>query len=96
MVIDSELISEIADKIPIIIGPTGVGKTKFAIHLAKKLNGEIISVDSRQIYRDFKIGTAQPTIAEINKIPHHLVNCKSSEEIISAGKYINLIKDLSF
>ena len=93
MVIDSELISEIADKIPIIIGPTAVGKTKFAIHLAKKLNGEIISVDSRQIYRGFKIGTAQPTIAELNEIPHHLVNCKNPEEIISAGKYIYLIKD---
>jgi tRNA dimethylallyltransferase len=88
----SELVSKIGVKIPIIVGPTGVGKTKFAINLAEILNGEIISVDSRQIYKGFIIGTAQPTESEINKIPHHLINCINPEEIISAGKYIDLIK----
>ena len=68
MVINSEFITKIGDKIPIIVGPTAVGKTKFAINLAKKMNGEIISVDSRQIYKGFKIGTAQPTVAELNEI----------------------------
>jgi len=89
----TELISNIGNRIPIIIGPTGVGKTKFAIDLATEINGEIISVDSRQIYNGFIIGTAQPTTSELNKIPHHLINCINPEDIISAGKYINLIKD---
>jgi len=89
----SELNSNIGNRIPIIVGPTGVGKTKFAINLAKEINGEIISVDSRQIYNGFIIGTAQPSTSELNKIPHHLINCINPDEIISAGKYINLIKE---
>ena len=66
MVINSDLILKLGKKIPIIIGPTAVGKTKYAINLAKEINGEIISVDSRQIYKGFKIGTAQPLKSELD------------------------------
>ena len=56
-----------------IIGPTAVGKTSLSIKLANKINGEIIGLDSRQIYKGMSIGTAQPTKEELNLIPHHLI-----------------------
>ena len=78
-------------KIPIIIGPTCSGKTKPAINLAKKIDGEIIGLDSRQIYKNIPIGTAQPEIKELNSIKHHLVGCYNLNEKISAGRYAQLI-----
>ncbi|MBZ9572201.1 tRNA (adenosine(37)-N6)-dimethylallyltransferase MiaA [Patescibacteria group bacterium] len=61
-------------KLIVILGPTASGKTKLSIRLAKKLNGEIISADSRQIYKEMDIGTAKPSRKEIKKIPHHLID----------------------
>jgi tRNA dimethylallyltransferase len=61
-------------KILAIVGPTASGKTTLGIALAKKLNGEIVSADSRQIYRGMDIGTAKPTAIEQCEIPHHLIN----------------------
>jgi len=58
----------------VIAGPTAVGKTKIAIEVAKRLNGEIISADSMQIYKKMDIGTAKPTIEEMDGITHHLVS----------------------
>ena len=58
----------------VIVGPTCVGKTEASIYLAEKLNGEIISADSRTFYRGMDIGTAKPTKAELNRVPHHLIN----------------------
>ena len=72
------------EPIPAILGPTASGKTKLAIKLAKKINGEIIGLDSRQIYKDIPIGTAQPSLDEILKIPHHLIGVKSLTEIVNA------------
>lgn len=60
--------------IPIICGPTGIGKTALSINLAKKLNGEIISVDSMQVYKQMDIGTAKITKEEMENIPHHLID----------------------
>lgn len=57
--------------IPIILGPTGSGKTAIGIELARELNGEIISADSRTIYKGLDLGTAKPTLAERQGIPHH-------------------------
>ena len=57
-----------------IAGPTAVGKTKIAIEVAKRLNGEIISADSMQIYKKMDIGTAKPTVEEMDGIPHHLLS----------------------
>lgn len=59
----------------VILGPTAVGKTEFAITLAQQIDGEIISADSMQIYKKMNIGTAKPTEEEMKLIPHHLVDC---------------------
>ena len=81
------------EPIPAILGPTASGKTKLAIKLAKKINGEIIGLDSRQIYKDIPIGTAQPSLDEILKIPHHLIGVKSLTEIVNAGEYAKMVLD---
>ena len=78
-------------KIFSIFGPTGIGKSSIAIQLAKKINGEIIGVDSRQIYDGIPIGTAQPNSRQRKEVPHHLIGFKKLNERISAGEYIKLI-----
>ena len=79
-----------SQKIPFIVGPTAVGKTATAIELAKQLNGEIISIDSRQVYKGLDIGTAKPTLRQQQEIPHHLVDILDLNEQISAGAYRQL------
>ena len=82
-----------------IVGPTAIGKTTVAIDVAKKVNGEIIGLDSRQIYKGMAVGTAQPTVEELAAAPHHLIGVKDPDSVISAGKYaklvLNLVKDIS-
>ena len=82
-----------------IVGPTAIGKTIVAIDVANKVNGEIIGLDSRQIYKGMAVGTAQPTIEELAAAPHHLIGVKDPDSPISAGKYaklvLNLVKDIS-
>ena len=78
-------------KIFSIFGPTGLGKSSLAIELAKKINGEIIGVDSRQVYKGIPIGTAQPNSSQLNEVPHHLIGFKNLNEKISAGEYMKLI-----
>ena len=82
-----------------IVGPTAIGKTTAAIDVAKKVNGEIIGLDSRQIYKGMAVGTAQPTVEELAAVPHHLIGVKDTDSVISAGKYaklvLNLVKDIS-
>ena len=78
-------------KIFSIFGPTGIGKSSLAIELAKKIDGEIIGVDSRQIYNGIPIGTAQPDSSQLNEVPHHLIGFKKLNDKISAGEYIELI-----
>ncbi|MFZ2356531.1 MAG: isopentenyl transferase family protein, partial [Candidatus Omnitrophota bacterium] len=65
--------SSIKNKIIVILGPTASGKSELAVKIAKKIGGEIISADSRQIYRGMDIGTAKPTKKEIAGIKHHLI-----------------------
>ena len=82
-----------------IVGPTAIGKTTVAIDVANKVNGEIIGLDSRQIYKGMAVGTAQPTIEELAAAPHHLIGVKDPDSPISAGKYAKLVfylvKDIS-
>jgi len=78
-------------KIFSIFGPTGIGKSSLSIKLAKKINGEIIGVDSRQIYDGIAIGTAQPSKKQLDEIPHHLIGFKKLNEKISSGEYLQLI-----
>jgi tRNA dimethylallyltransferase len=75
------------DKIIVIVGPTGVGKTKLSIALAKKLNGAIINADSRQIYKELNIGTAKITETAKENIPHYLFDLKSVMEDYSVFEY---------
>ena len=78
-------------KILTIIGSTGLGKTDLAIKIAKKINGEIIGLDSRQIYKYMQIGTAQPSEAELRDVPHHLIGSRDPWQSISAGDYAKMV-----
>lgn len=73
-----------------IIGPTAVGKTAFAVALAQRIGGEIISADSRQIYRGMEIGTAKPTPAEQAAVPHHLIDLCDPDADFSLAMYQDL------
>ncbi|HSG44994.1 MAG TPA: tRNA (adenosine(37)-N6)-dimethylallyltransferase MiaA [Anaerolineales bacterium] len=73
------------NKLPLIliVGPTAVGKTELSIQLAERLNGEIISADSRLFYRGMDIGTAKPSPKEMARVPHHLIDIADPDEILS-------------
>lgn len=73
-----------------IAGPTAVGKSAIALALAEKIGGEIITVDSMQVYRGLDIGTAKPTADERKKIPHHLVDVCDLHESFDAAQFIRL------
>lgn len=77
-------------KVIVIVGPTASGKTSASIKLAKLINGEIISADSMQIYKEMTIGTAKPTIEEQEGIPHYLIDVVSPEETFNVTKYKEL------
>jgi tRNA dimethylallyltransferase len=73
--------------IPIIVGPTASGKTEVAIHLAQMTDGEIVSADSRQVYRYLDIGTAKPSRAQLNQVKHHFIDEKNPDELFTAGQF---------
>ncbi len=81
----------------VIAGPTGIGKTDLSIELAQMLDTFIISSDSRQIYKELKIGTAAPTSEDLAKVKHYMVGNKSIYDYYSAGKYelevLDILKD---
>ena len=70
-----------------VVGPTASGKTKMAVALARRLNGEVVSVDSMQIYRGMTIGTAAPTAAEMEGVPHHMIAVADPAEQWSAARF---------
>jgi tRNA dimethylallyltransferase len=75
------------EKIISIVGPTASGKTDVAIELAKLVNGEIISADSRLVYKDFNIGTAKPTAEEMSSVPHYMIDVTEPTETYTVGVY---------
>ncbi len=75
------------EKVIVICGPTASGKTALSIELAKKINGEIVSADSMQIYKDMDIGTAKPTLEEMQGIKHYLIDFVSPDERYSVADY---------
>lgn len=75
------------NKVIIILGPTGAGKTGLSLILAKKLKTEIISADSMLVYRHMDIGTAKPSRQELSSVPHHLINILEPDEKFSAGLF---------
>ncbi len=70
-----------------VVGPTASGKTSLSIEIARQLNCEIISADSRQFYKEMNVGTAKPSTAEMHGIPHHFIDFISVKDEYNAGKY---------
>ncbi len=81
---------DLKSKIILISGPTASGKSKFAVKLAKKINGEIINADSMQVYEQFKILTARPNKEEQRKIRHHLYGHIGANRNFSTGTWLKL------
>ena len=79
-------------KIILLAGPTASGKSKLAIHLAKKLNGEIINADSMQIYKEFSILSSRPNRLEVKQAKHHLFGVVSAKKYFSAGDWLKETK----
>ncbi len=71
----------------VVAGPTGIGKSKLSLALSESINCQIISADSRQLYQEINIGTAKPTIDDLQKVKHHFINHLSIEDSYSAGQY---------
>ena len=82
-----------------VVGPTAIGKTRWAVSLAKHYNTEVISADSRQFFKEMSIGTAAPTVEEQDNVPHHFVHHLSVEQPYSVGDFeqdaLNLIAERS-
>ena len=78
----------------LIVGPTAVGKTELAIQLAEKLNGEIISADSRLFYRGMDIGTAKPSQEELARVPHYLIDIVNPDETLSLAVFQEKAKEI--
>ena len=80
------------DKIPLIViaGPTASGKTRLAVEIAKRYNGEVVSADSMQIYKHMNIGTAKPTAEEMDGVVHHMLDIISPDEPFSVAQYAQL------
>jgi tRNA dimethylallyltransferase len=76
-----------------IVGPTAVGKTALSLHLARVFNGEVVSADSRQIYRGMDIGTAKATPQEQAAVPHHLLDIANPDEALTLAQYKALADD---
>lgn len=85
-------------KLVVVLGPTAIGKTAFSIELAKSLQTEIISCDSRQFFKELNIGVARPNDEELNAVPHHFIAHQSIQNLYSAGAFekdaLSLLKNL--
>ena len=81
-----------------IAGPTGVGKTDLSLEIAKKFNTDIVSCDSRQFYKELKIGASPPSNSQLKEVKHHFIHHKSIHDVYNVGKYekdaITVINDL--
>ncbi len=87
----ARLIPTASSQLPIFLaGPTAVGKSAIALTLAEKIGGEIISVDSMQVYRGLDLGTAKPSPAERARVPHHLVDVCDLNEAFDAAQFVRL------
>ena len=83
---------DIKSKIVLISGPTASGKSKFALKLAKKINGEIVNADSMQVYKQLKILTARPSEKDLKEVKHHLYGFVNVNKNFSTGKWLKLSK----
>ncbi len=76
-------------KVIVIVGPTASGKTSLSIQLAKTFNGEVISADSRQVYRGLDLGTGKVTVEEMDGVPHHLLDVADPQQTYTAHEYVH-------
>jgi len=76
----------------VLLGPTASGKTALSLHVAGRLQGEIVSCDSVAVYREFEIGTAKPSHEERRRVPHHMIDIAGPDEAITAGGYSRLAR----
>jgi tRNA dimethylallyltransferase len=76
----------------VILGPTASGKTALSLHVAERMQGEVVSCDSVAVYREFEIGTAKPSKEERRRIPHHLIDIAGPKELVTAGDYARLAR----
>jgi tRNA dimethylallyltransferase len=83
-------VNETAIPLPVIVGPTGSGKSDLALRIASELGGEIVNCDSLQVYRGFDIGTAKVPAAERRGVPHHLIDAIDPAQLFTAGDYARL------
>jgi tRNA dimethylallyltransferase len=74
----------------VLTGPTGVGKTALSLRLCTRFGGEVVSADSRQVYRGMDVGTAKATVAERAVVPHHLLDIRNPDEVLTAAEYQQL------
>lgn len=81
------------NRLLVIIGPTAVGKSAFAIHLAERLDGAVVNVDSRQVYRHMNIGTAKPSAEDRARIPHYLIDFMNPDEVYSLATFLRLAQN---
>jgi tRNA dimethylallyltransferase len=81
-----------AVRIGMIVGPTGAGKTSFAIEVAARLGAEIVNADSRQLYRGMDLGTAKPTAPERSRVPHHLLDLRDPDAPLDVAEYAALAR----
>ncbi len=80
------------EDILVIVGPTGVGKTALAVEIGSRTGANVLSADSRQIYKMMNIGTAKPTAEEQSKVPHHLIDLIWPDEHFSVAEFQNVGK----
>ena len=80
-------------RIVCVVGPTASGKTKMGVALAKAFNGEVVSVDSMQIYRGMTVGTAAPTAEEMEGVPHHMIAVADPSESWSVARFVAMADD---
>lgn len=85
--------SEALQKVLIIVGPTGVGKTKLSLAIANIVNGEIISADSRLLYRGMDIGTAKPSVEGLSTVSHYLINVSDPDETWSLARFNKAVQE---
>ena len=81
---------DLKSKIILIYGPTASGKSRFAVDLAKRVNGEIVNADSMQVYKELKILSARPFKKDYKKIPHHLYGFQNVKKKFSTGHWLKL------
>ena len=86
--------ANLSSKLPIVVaGPTGVGKTAFAVDLANELDGEILGADAYQVYRGLEILTGQPTSEMLSAVPHHLIGFLPPTEVFDAGRFSTIMRE---